>query len=107
MLRRVSKFKTYKEFFNDIEDEWERSYFMEDDFAGKEDTQSAAVEVDEIYAWKETATDNPTETEMLAEVNRVYHRYGMDPNHRASKPHSGEAEEARDHSTPDTTIPGT
>ena len=23
MLRRVSKFKTYKEFFNDIEDEWE------------------------------------------------------------------------------------
>ena len=49
---------------------------MEDDFAGKEDTQSAAAEVDEIYAWDETVTDDPTEAEMLAEENEVYHRYG-------------------------------
>ena len=38
MLRRISQFKTYKELFINIEDEWEWSYFMEDDFAGKEDT---------------------------------------------------------------------
>ena len=31
----------------------------------------------------------------------------LDPDHRASEPHSGEAKEARDHSTPDTTTPGT
>ena len=36
MLRRVSQFKMYKELFNNIEEEWEQSYFMEDDFAGKE-----------------------------------------------------------------------
>ena len=71
MLRRVSQFKTYKELFNNIEDEWERSYFMEDDFAGKEDTRSVAAEVGEIYAWNETTTDDPMEVEMLAEVNKV------------------------------------
>ena len=49
MLRRVSQFQTYKEFFNNIKDEWEQSYFMEDNFAGKEDTKSAAAEVDKIY----------------------------------------------------------
>ena len=35
MLRRVSQFKMYKELFNNIEEEWEQSYFMEDDFAGR------------------------------------------------------------------------
>ena len=77
MLRRVSQFKTYKEFFNNIEDDSEQSYFMEDNFAGKEDTQSAAREVDKIYAWNETATDDPTE--MLAEVKKVYWTPGPRP----------------------------
>ena len=79
MLRRVSQFKTYKEFFNNIEDEWEQSYFMEDNFAGEKDTQSAAAQVDELYAWNEATPDNHTEAEMLAEVNDVYHRYGRYP----------------------------
>ena len=48
MLRRVSQFKMYKELFNNIEEEWERSYFMEDDFAGKEDTPTTTAEVDKI-----------------------------------------------------------
>ena len=52
---------------------------MEDNFAGKEDTQSTAADVDEIYAWNETATDDPTEAEMLAEVNKIYHGYGRYP----------------------------
>ena len=82
ILQRVSKFKTYKDLFNNIEDEWERSYFMEDDFAGKEDTPSAAAEVDEIYAWNKTTTDDPTEVEMLTEVNEVYHKYGRYPTQR-------------------------
>ena len=75
----MPQFKTYKELFNNIEDEWEQSYFMEDDFAGKEDTPSVAAEVDEIYAWNETTTDNPMEAEILAEVNEVYHKYGRYP----------------------------
>ena len=52
---------------------------MEDNFAGKEDTPSAAAEVDEIYAWNKTTTDDPTEAEMLAEVNKVYHKYSRYP----------------------------
>ena len=52
---------------------------MEDDFTGKEDTPSVAAEVDEIYAWNETTTDNPMEAEMLADVNEVYHKYGRYP----------------------------
>ena len=79
MLQRVSKFKTYKDLFNNIEDEWEQSYFMEDDFAGKEDTPNAAAEVDEIYAWNKTTKDDPMEAEMLAEVNKVYQKYGRYP----------------------------
>ena len=79
MLQRVSKFKTYKELFNNIEDKWERSYFMEDYLAEKEDTPSTAAEVDEIYAWNETTTDDPTSAEILAEVNEVYHKYGRYP----------------------------
>ena len=71
----MSKFKTYKELFNNIEDEWERSYFMEDNFAGKEGTPSAPAEVDEIYTWNEMTTDDPTEAELLAEVNEMYHKY--------------------------------
>ena len=79
MLQRVSKFKTYKDLFNNIEDDWERSYFMEDNFAGKEDTPNTAAEVDEIYAWNKTTTDDPMEVEMLAEVNEVYHKHGRYP----------------------------
>ena len=84
MLQRVSQFKTYKELFNNIEDKWERSYFMEDDFAVKE-----------------------------AEVNEVYHKYtGIphsvhtghpDPDHKTSELHSGEVEETGDHLPPGTT----
>ena len=81
MLRRASQFKTYKDLFNNIEDEWEWSYFMEDDFAGKEDTPTTATKVDEINAWNEATTDNPVEAEILAEVNEVYHKYGRYPTH--------------------------
>ena len=120
MLRRVSQFKNYKDFFNNIEDEWEQSYFMEDDFAGKDDTTTTTAEVDEIYTWNETSSDDPTEAEMMAEVNQVYHKYGQyppspynvvtghrDPDFRDSNSHSGEAEEARDHLTTDTRPPDT
>ena len=81
MLRRISQFKTYKDLFNNIEDEWDRSYFMEDDFAGKEDTPTTAAEVDEINTWNETTTDDPVEAEILAEVSEVYHKYGRYPSH--------------------------
>ena len=74
MLRRLSQFKSYKDLFNNIEEEWDRSYFMEDDFASKEDNPNTATEVDEINTWNETTTDDPIEAEMLAEVNEVYHK---------------------------------
>ena len=47
MLRRIFQFKTYKDLFNNIEEEWDQSYFMEDDFASKEDTPTTATEVDQ------------------------------------------------------------
>ena len=81
---------------------------MEDNFTGKEDTPSVAGEVDEIYPWNETTTDNPMEVEMLAEGNKVYHKYGRyptqrgywkhpDPDHKTAELHSGEVKETRDH----------
>ena len=82
MLRRLSQFRSYKDLFNNIEEEWDQSYFMEDDFASKEDNPNTATEVDEINAWNETTTDDPVEAEMLAEVNEVYHKYGRYPSNR-------------------------
>ena len=81
MLRRVSQFKTYKDLFKNIEEEWEQSFFMEENFAGKEDTPTTTAAVDEINAWNEITTDDPVEAEMLAEVNEAYHKYGRYPSH--------------------------
>ena len=44
MLRRLSQFKSYKDLFNNIEEEWDRSYFMEDEFASKEDTPTTQLQ---------------------------------------------------------------
>ena len=82
MLRRLSQFKTYKDLFNNIEEEWDRSYFMEDDFASKEDAPTTATDIDKINTWTETTTDDPIEAEILTEVNEVYHKYGRYPSHR-------------------------
>ena len=82
MLRRLSQFKTYKDLFHNIEEEWERCYFMEDDFTSKEDAPTTATDIDEINTWTETAADYPVEAEILAEVNEVYHKYGRYPSHR-------------------------
>ena len=81
MLRRISQFKTYKDLFNNIEEEWDQSYFMEDNFASKEDTPTTATEVDESNIWNETTTVDPIETEILAEVNEVYLKYSKYPSH--------------------------
>ena len=82
MLRRLSQFKTYKDLFNNIEEEWDQSYFMEDDFASKEDAPTTATDIDKINTWIKTAMDDPIEVETLAEVNEVYHKYGRYPTHR-------------------------
>ena len=81
MLRRLSHFKLYKDLFNNIKEEWDQSYFMEDDFRSKEDIPNTATEVDKINTWNETTTDDPVEADILAEVNEVYHKYGRYPSH--------------------------
>ena len=81
MLRRLSQFKSYKDLFNNIEEEWDQSYFMEDDFASKEDTPSTATDIDKINTWTKTTMDDPVEGEILAEVNEVYHKYRRYPSH--------------------------
>ena len=81
MLRRISQFKTYKELFNNIEEEWNQSYFMEDNFTSKEDTPTTATAIDKINTWNKTTMDDPVEAEILVEVNEVYHKYGRYPSH--------------------------
>ena len=55
MLRRLSQFKSYKDLFNNIEEEWDQSYFMEDDFANKEDTPNTITEVNKINNWNKNS----------------------------------------------------
>ena len=117
MLRRVSQFKTYKDLFNNIEEESEQSNFMEDDFAGKEDTPTTATDMDKINAWNETTTDDPVEAELLVEVNEVYHKYSRYPTHHGywtprPRPQNFRApfrggQGNQKSFTPDTTTPGT
>ena len=117
MLRRLSQFKTYKDLFNNIEEEWDQSYFMEDDFASKEDAPTTATDIDEINTWSKTTTDDPVEAEILAEVNEVYHKYSRYPSHRGTgmqdqghktpEHHSGEVMATTSHSHRDTTTPDT
>ena len=52
---------------------------MEEDFTAKNDSQSTATEVNEVYAWNEAVPEDQIKAEMLAEVNEVYHRYGRYP----------------------------
>ena len=40
------------------------------------------VEVDKVYTWNKAGPEDHTEAELLAEVNKVYHRYGRDPSQR-------------------------
>ena len=118
MLRRLSQFKSYKDLFNNIEEEWEWNYFMEDDFASKEDTPNTATEIDEINTWNERTMDDPVEAEILAEVNEVYHKYGRYPSHhgywntgpRSQNPRApfrGGAKVITSHLHQDTTTPDT
>ena len=117
MLRRISQFKTYKDLFNNIEEEWERNYFMENNFTSKEDTPTTATEVNEINTWNETTTDDPIEAEILAEVNEVYHKYDRYPSHRGYWTPGPRSQNPRtpfrggqattSHSHQDTTIPDT
>ena len=90
---------------------------MDDDFASKEDTPNTATEVDEINTWNETTMDDPIEAEILAEVNKVCHKYGRYPSHcgywntgpRSQIPEhcSEEAKATTSHLHQDTTTPDT
>ena len=42
---------------------------------------NTATEFDKINNWNETTMDDPVEAEILAEVNKVYHKYGRYPSH--------------------------
>ena len=53
ILRRVSQIQSYKNFFDHIKDEWEQSYFMEDNFAEQNNTQSTTTDVNKIYTFNE------------------------------------------------------
>ena len=52
---------------------------MEDDFAEQNNTQSTTAEVNEIYTWNKVIPEDLTKAEMLAEVNKVCHRYRRYP----------------------------
>ena len=76
MLPWVSKYNSYKDCFNNIENEWNCGYFIEDNFA---EQSKPATEVNKIQEWEEAIVNDPHEVELLAEVNEVYQCYGRQP----------------------------
>ena len=58
ILSRVFHFKTYKDFFDHIRDEWEQSYLMEDDFTEQNKNQNTTAEVNKLHTLNETNTDD-------------------------------------------------
>ena len=121
ILRWVSQFKTYKEFFNHIKDEWEWIYFMEKDFTGKSrGWRSLRLEQDRprgpyrsrtVVGSKQSIPqvwEIPKSVGILGTVTQVSRDIGhWDPDHRGSELHSGEAEEAWDHTPQGTKLQGT
>ena len=74
MLPRVQKYSSYKEFFDSIEEEWDRGYIMEDDFIEK-----PKQEFNELQYWEEQTPEDQQEMMIQAEICQIFQKYGRQP----------------------------
>ena len=71
--KKLSTYKSYKQCFDHIEEEWEKTHYLDGEYTNQAQNSS---EVNEIQEWEETPTDDPQEQAFQAEVNKVFQRYG-------------------------------
>ena len=71
--KKLSTYKSYKQCFNHIEEEWQKTHYLDGEYTSQ--TQNSS-KVNEIQEWEETPTDDPQEQAFQAEVNEVFQRYG-------------------------------
>ena len=71
--KKLSTYKSYKQCFDHIEEEWEKTHYLDGEYTNQAQNSS---EVNEIQEFKETPTDDSQEQAFQAEVNEVFQRYG-------------------------------
>ena len=67
--KKLSTYKSYKQCFNHIEEEWQKTHYLDSEYASQ-----TSSEVNEIQEWEET-TEDPQEQAFHAEVNEVFQKY--------------------------------
>ena len=73
MLKKICKYNSYKQCFDTIEEAWEETHYMDDDYM--EQAQSTN-EINKIQECDETTLDDQQEYAFQAEVNEIYQKYG-------------------------------
>ena len=71
--KKLSNYKTYKQCFDYIEEEWQKTHYLDGEYTSQ--TQNS-TEGNEILEWEETPADDPQEQAFQAEVNKVFQNYG-------------------------------
>ena len=71
--KKLSNYKMYKQCFDHIQEEWERTHYLDGEYANQNQSSS---EVNKILEWEETPSEDPQEQAFQAEVNEVFQKYG-------------------------------
>ena len=71
--KKLSSYKTYKQCFNHIKEEWEKTHYLDGEYTSQAQNSS---EVNKRLEWEETPADDPQEQAFQAEVNEVFQKYG-------------------------------
>ena len=86
MLPHVHKYSSYREFFNNIEEEWDQGYIMEDDFM-----ENPKQEVNKIQHWDEQTSNDTQDMLIQVEICHIFQKYGRQPppfgQYRGQRPH--------------------
>ena len=71
--KKLNNYKSYKQCFNHIEEEWEKTHYMDSEYA---DQIQNSNEVSKIQEREDIPIEDPQEQAFQAEVNRVFQKYG-------------------------------
>ena len=71
--KKLSNYKSYKQCFDHIKEEWEKTHYLDGKYTSQAQNSS---KVNEIQEWEETPADDPQKQAFQAKVNEVFQKYG-------------------------------
>ena len=73
ILKRIEDYKSYKQCFDHIESQWEKTHYLDNNHIEQSQSNN---EVNEIDEWDDTLMEDPQEQVFQADINEVYQRHG-------------------------------